>query len=309
MVSTHLTRGLAALAVTALVACERAAPPPPAPRAPPAPPRLKVATGKWASSSANFQVEGPGLKYDARVGIYIADAMYHVTFVELPIGTRLTLDGEVLEAKKELTNFKLPIDARIADLAWDDLKEKKDPKHGWLLTPKFDWKTPLKLEMPGFEPLESTMPPVTLGAGLHRVFLALSTGRRWPNEQPGPVPAAAALVMPNGFEALGEAPRVRDVRLLAIAELEPNPRTRRCSGYLGARDFVATSYDVQLAIIDRLTLEVVATRAFTGQPACPKTVVATRGQAEHAEGPSYPAMKQWVLSQLKPLSKKLVPAP
>ena len=171
------------------------------------------------------------------------------------------------------------------------------------------WNIPFTLTVPGYEPLTSATPPLQIGARLNDVFIALATTpKTWPGETgapAGPVPAAAAWTF-NGFEALGTAARTRDVRLVVLAEMFANDKTRRCTGYIGAKDFTATSYDVELKIVDRVTKEALVTRRFAGNAACPREVVVGPGMpAAYSGGPDGLGYDRWVRSQLAPLAKKL----
>lgn len=292
-----------------LGACEKSAPPPPpapvrvAPMAKPAP---KTATWKWSSSGSNLTFAGEGLKYDAAFNLSVADASLHIGALSLPVGSKLTIDGSTFEVTSSVSSFDFPLDARFGELPWEALKNRNDHKGRPSLPPEGDLKLPVRVELAGFAPIDTTLPKVLLSPGLHRTFLAFTTGEKhWPGEQPGPAPAAAAWTLNDHFDALGTAPLVRDVRLIVVGEMKLNGRTKKCSGYPGVRPFVATSYDLELKIIDRHTREAVARKNFVGQAACPPFVAATNGEAAHSEGPSYAAMKPWVLSQLGPLSKKL----
>lgn len=291
-----------------LQACEKPAPPPPPPvTAPPPKPKPKTATGKFSSFGTNLTIAGQGLKYDAAVNMYVSDAALQVGVMSLPEGTKITIEGQTLEVKQGTGDrMTVPLDDRIGALAWDDLKPGKDAKGRAIVVPQFDLQIPVRVEMPGFEPIEATLPKTSLGAGLHRVFVAFTAGEKhWAGETPGPAPAAAAWTLNDNFEPLGTATLVRDVRLIVVGESKLNSRTRKCSGYAGVKPFVATSYDLEVKLIDRVSREVVAQKNFIGQPACPQTIYATNGEAAWSEGPSYAAMKQWVTAQLGPVSKKL----
>lgn len=295
--------------VFALGACEQPAPPPPPPPpvAAPAPkPKPKTATWKWGSFATNLTIAGQGLKYDAAVNMYVSDAALQVGALSLPEGTRITIEGKTLEVSSTNTRMAVPLDDRIGALEWDQLKNTKDSKGRAILPSQLDLQIAVKVEMPGWEPIEATLPKTSLGAGLQRVFIAFTKEEKhWAGETAGPAPAAAAWTLNDHFEPLGTAPLVRDVRLIVVGEPRLNSRTKKCSGYSGAKDFVATSYDLEVQLIDRVSREVVAKKNFVGQPACPQTIYATNGEAAWSEGPSYASMQQWVASQLGPVSKKL----
>ena len=106
--------------------------------------------------------------------------------------------------------------------------------------------------------------------------------------------------------AIGTADKTRDVRMVAIGKPIDNPRTMRCTGYVGAWDFTATSFDLELTILDRVSKQPLATKTFIGQPSCPPTVVSGPGTPPAAHsGPSHKTMIAWVSSQLPSLAKKL----
>lgn len=293
--------------------CDKSPPPvvtPPQVAAPPpaTPPPVAAATPKsltatWGSTGRNLAVSGEGLKR-TEVSVYISDGALQVSGRGFPGGSVLVVDG-VEVSLAALGRQSVPLHARIATLPWAALKPEPYRK-GQTPLPRLP--LPVTLRVPGFVPFETELPALPVGTGLDRFFIELATtGKRWPDEVPASVPAAAAWAF-NDFDALGEAPAVRDVRLVVLGERSANTRTRKCSGYAGAKDFIAGSYDVELRIVDRLTRDELAKRVFTGQPACPTAVVATNGVASWAEGPPRKVMTDWVASQLKPLSKKLEPA-
>lgn len=267
---------------------------------------LKSLTATWGSTGRALTVTGEGLKR-CEVNVYVADATLQVTGRGFPGSSVLVIDG-VEVSLAALGAQKVPLTKRLADLPWAALK--LDLYKGRAILPsKPALNLKAELKVPGFEPFATEVPPLPVTAGLERVFVELATtDKRWPDEVAAPTPAAAAWAF-NDFFAMGDAPKLRDVRLVVLGERKDNPRTRKCTGYAGAKDFVAGSYDVELRIVDRLTKAELAKRTFTGQPACPKTVVATNGVASWAEGPTRKPMEDWVKSQLKPLSKKLKPAP
>lgn len=291
--------------------CSREAPPPP-PRvkAVEKPVVPKTASGAWRDSY--FNLKGENLKTQAQLRLLVVRGVLELTAAELPVGTTLESEGVKFEKKKELEleGLELPLDRRLADAKWEELKQRPSKTGKWMLPPQVDWQIPVTVTVPGFAPLATTTPPFGPGARLEDVFIALATTERaWPDEVPAATPAAAAWAF-NGFEALGKAEKTRDVRLVVLGELTANPRTKKCSGYVGAPDFTATSYDVQLKLVDRLTKQPAASKKFTGQPACPKTVLSGPSTPPaHAEGPDGEAMRAWVLDQLAPLSKKLARSP
>lgn len=282
------------------------APPPTVAKPTPKPVEPKTLTGSWRDTY--FYVKGEGLKSQAQLRLLVVGGVLHLTAADLPIGTKLEAEGVSYEKTKEFDTegLTLPLDRRLADASWDELKERKSTTGNWTLPPQVEWQIPVTMTVPGFAPLASTIPAFRIGARLEDLFTALArTEKAWPDEVTGPAPAAAAWAF-NGFEAMGDAAKTRDVRLVVLGEMTENTRTKRCSGYVGAPDFTATSYDVELQLIDRLSKQPVAKKKFTGQPACPRTVLSgPSNPPAHAEGPDSAAMRGWVLAQLKPLAKTL----
>lgn len=303
----RLTSSFVWLLASLLVSsCSKEVPPPPPVKAPPRPVQPKTATGSWRDTY--FHVKGEGLHGQAQLRLLVARGVLHLTAVDLPLGTKLEAEGVSYEKKKEFDaeGLQLPLDRRLADAPWAELKPRKSQVGKWTLPPKVDWQIPVTMTVPGFAPLTTTLPEFGISAGLEELFVALArTERSWPDEAKAAAPAAAAWAF-NDFEAIGDAEKTRDVRLVVLGQTSANPRTKRCSGYVGAPDFTATSYDVELSLVDRLTKQPLATKKFTGQPSCPRTVVISPGKTPSwAAGPDAEAMRAWVGSQLKPLAKKL----
>jgi hypothetical protein len=299
--------------VVGLVAClgafacgsEKSAPPAPAKQepAPPQPKKLDPApTGSWSGISSNLKLERKDLKSGTQIGIVLAGGSLSVTPIKLPIGSVVEVAGTRGEVTKEYGNqFDVPMDRAIGDGPWEKLK----PSGKYHLAQKLDWNIPIVVTLPGSEPLRSQLPPMNATVGLDKLFVEMATSSRtWPDDTNGPAPAAAAWTV-NGFEAIGTAEKTRDVRLVAIGKQIDNKRTKRCTGYVGAKDFTATSFDLELSIVDRVTKQSLATKTFVGQPSCPQTVVTGPGTPPAAHtGPSHKPMIAWVSSQLPALAKK-----
>jgi hypothetical protein len=296
-----------AVVVLGVSSCSRKeeAPLPP-PIAKPKPVEPKTLTGSWRDTY--FHVKGDGLKSEAQLRLLVVGGVLHLTAADLPIGTKLEAEGVSYEKTKEFDTegLTLSLERRLADASWDELKERKSKVGKWTLPPQVDWQIPVTMTVPGFAPLATTLPAFGISARLEDVFSALArTEKSWPDEVTGPAPAAAAWAF-NGFEAMGDAAKTRDVRLVVLGEMTENSRTRRCTGYVGAPDFTATSYDVELQLVDRSSKQPVAKKKFLGQPACPRTVLSgPSNPPAHAEGPDSDVMRGWVLAQLKPLAKTL----
>jgi hypothetical protein len=293
-----------------LVACSKdpSANPPPAPKAtatkPAPPPALRPAPkGTWSKISSNLHIEDKDLKRPAEIGISLVGGSLSITPMRVPIGSVIEVAGTRGEIKKEHgSQFDVPMEGPIGDAPWAKLK----PTGKYGLAEKHDWNVPIVVTLPGREPLRMQLPPMKATVGLEKLFVEMATSSRtWPEEANGPVPVAAAWTV-NGFEAIGTAEKTRDVRMVAIGKQIDNARTKRCTGYAGAKDFTATSFDLELSIVDRVTKQPLATKTFTGQPSCPQTVVTGPGTPPAAHtGPSHKTMIGWVSSQLPALAKKL----
>jgi len=256
-----------------------------------------------------LKLEGAGLPRTAELRLMIVGGVLKIHAVDLPLGTIIAIAGreQVVDAEHGV-ELELPIDVQLADEAWETLFGEKG-RNVTRMPPKVDWKLPFTVTLPKHEPLQATLPKIQVGAGLEDVFVALATTpRTWPGESGPPAeaaPAAAAWTF-NGFKALGTAARVKDVRMVVLGQAIANDKTRRCTGYAGAKDFTATSYDVTLDIVDRFANKSLASKRFAGRLACPRTVVLGPGvDAGHSEGPDGAAMEKWVVSQLGPLARSL----
>ncbi len=254
---------------------------------------------------SSLRITGEGLPFGVELHASVIAGKLGLSAHKMPIGTVIEVAGTRFETTQEFAKpFEVPMEAALADLAWEQVK----PAGKYQLAQPVDLKLVVSITLPGFETLTSPMQPLVVTTRLENVFTAmLSSGSTWPGESAtapaNPAPPAAAWAF-NGFEALGTAPKVRDVRFVVTGAMTPNARTRRCTGYIGARDFTATSYDDELTITDRFTKQVVATKKFPGQPACPSTVITSAGSGpSHAEGPSMTAMRGWVLTEVRRLAK------
>ncbi len=274
---------------------ERAEPPPAALRPPP--------NASWSSISSILKLEDKELRPNAQISITLVGGQLRVTTIGIPIGTVIEVAGERGEIAKEHGNsFTMKMDRAIGNAAWEKLK----PTGKYNLPEKADWDLPITVTLPGREPVREKLPPLHATTGLDTLFNELATTpRTWPDEASGPVPLAAAWAI-NGFVAIGTADKTKDVRLVVLGTQIPNQRTRRCTGYAGAKDFTATSFDLEVSIVDRVTKQPLATKTFAGQPTCPQTVVTgpETPPGSHT-GPSHKTMIAWVSAQLPTLVKKL----
>lgn len=304
----NLSRSITLLSLSLLGAgCKRPAPtedrqpPPMATSAKPKP----APEAAWKDTYFRPKVEG--MKAGAELRTMVLAGSLRVDAVYMPSGTRVEVDGLslTLDDKKPLeSELKVPLDGRLATLAWDELKP--DPKSKYHSARKMDWKVPLTLTLPGYEPIQTTVPAFVVTTKLDDFFIELANGKRsWPEgANASPPPKAAAWAF-GGFMALGDAKQVRDVRFVVVGEMSANERTMRCGGYVGASDFDAGSYDVKIDVVDRVTKQVVATQKFAGQPSCPTTVYVSQGQApSHSSGPSHEVMQAWVVAQLPRLVRE-----
>lgn len=291
----------AAISVVFVLGCssESSSPPPAASSAPkvvaPAP-KKSAPAGKWMSST--LRLSGADLPSGAELHVSVIAGKLELRPVRVPIGTVLEIGGSRFETKKKFDRaFEVPLDAALAEIPWAQLK----PADKHPLGQPVDLELSIALTLPNAETLLSPLPPLLVTTRLDALF---SPDKAWPGEGAAAKPPAAAAWTVNGFEALGTAEKVRDVRFIVTGTKTENTRTRRCSGYLGARDFTATSYDISLSIVDRQTKQPVATKKFQGQPACPSTVITSgRSGPSHAEGPSMAAMRRWVTGEVTRLAK------
>jgi hypothetical protein len=297
----------ASLVIVAVVGCSKdpSATPPPEPEvaAPTAAPALRPAPkGMWSSISSILTLTDKDLPYGAQISVILVGGTLSVTPMKLPIGTIVEVAGTRGEVKQDVGNrFDVSMERAIGDGPWAKLK----PTGKYGLAEKLEWNVPIVVTVPGHEPLQKQLPPMNATVGLEKLFIEMATTpRAWPDDKPGPAPIAAAWTV-NGFEAIGTADKTHDVRMVAIGRPIDNPRTKRCTGYIGAADFTATSFDLELSIVDRVTKQTLATKTFTGQPSCPQTVVTGPGTppGDHS-GPSHKTMIAWVSSQLPALAKK-----
>lgn len=303
----------AVLAVVLLLGCSKSSPP--SSDTPPPTAAAKVAaapvakkpapTGTWAPGNSTLRITGDGLPRSIELHPSVIAGKLGLSAHKMPIGTVIESGGVRFETVQTFAKpFQVPLEATIADLAWDALK----PSGKYQLAQPVDLKLSVSITFPGYETVTLPLKPLVVTTRLEDVYAAmLAAGATWPGESAsppaGPIAKAAAWAF-NGFEALGTADKVRDVRFVVTGTMTPNNRTRRCGGYIGAQDFTATSYDDELTITDRFTKQVVATKKFAGQPACPKTVFTSAGSGpSHAEGPSMTAMRSWVTSEVARLGK------
>lgn len=248
--------------------------------------------------SNTLRLSGAALPSGAELRVSVVAGKLQLRPVQVPIGTVIEIGTSRFETKRAFDRaLEVPLEAAIAELPWAQLK----PSGKYGLAPRVDLKLSVALTLPGAETLSTPLPPLVVTTRLEQLF---APDRTWPGDvATGPAPAAAAWTV-HGFEALGTAAKVRDVRFIVSGTKTDNARTRKCSGYIGARDFTATSYDLTLAIVDRQTKQPVATKKFLGQPICPSTVITSAGSVpSHTEGPSMTAMRAWVTSEVTRLAK------
>ena len=279
----------------------------PTPRPEPPPPQLKPAPEtKWSFMGMGYlRFDVESLPYGAEVRVSLFEGKLKLQAIQLPAGTVIESSGLKYEVTDEPMSHELlvPVDAQLAQEKWETFQKER-----FIALVKVDWKIPFTVALPGYEPVKEVAPPLPIANMINDRFERIAKGEQvWPGEGEPPtteVPAAVAWVHDNGFEALGTADTVADVRFVSTVTETPNDRTKRCTGYVGAPDFTATAHDETVRIIDRFTQQTVAEKTFQGRPGCPRSVVSGPNMAPSSDsGPSGKAMKSWVRGKMKKLAR------
>lgn len=260
---------------------------------------------KWGTIGNNYLKfeadKALGTKYGSEVRISMYQGKLKFDPVKMPKGTIIEAEGEKFVEKGEYKELVIDVTDRLIDEPWTTFQGR---------LPTVDWKVPFKVTLPGRKPVKETTQPLSVGYVIGAYFKGLtptSAVHKWPGEKTAPEPIPKAAVWTFGsFDALGEAPKARDVRWVAIVTTELNGKTRKCGGYIGVSHVTVNAYDATVHIADRYTGQVMKEKTFKGGTRCPRSVYAKAGEkVVRQSGPDTGKMKKWVKGQLRRLPTSL----